>query len=167
MPTTTFTPDEIAAANAEGAARGLRACPVCADSVIWKKFHETPHYAGDVAHTLPNGHTINVQGTLHAVVLCEECWAKMTPEERWPHYEAAVRKRIGQLGSVIRNRRPHRQVENPKFDKTTVESDDNRKFLLVEGEFEDDPKDAARYAREVAAIEASLIQVRDAVLAGK
>ncbi len=139
---TPMTPELRAIRNAEGAERGCAVCPGCGDSAWGKAFHETPYYSGKMTSDPDEtGNVIVFHGTSSLAVICEDCWQGMTPAERLPHYAAKVESWKSAIPSVKR--------------KATLSG-------LV-----DDPDDVARFAKEVAAVDAVLVSVTDAVMAGK
>lgn len=139
---TPMTPELRAIRNTEGAERGCATCPGCGDSAWGKAFHETPYYTGRMTSDPDDaGNVIVFHGTSSLAVICEDCHGKMTPAERLPHCVAKVESWKSAIPSVKR--------------KATLSG-------LV-----DDPDDVARFAREIAAVDAVLVSVTDAVMAGK
>lgn len=124
--------------NAQGHANGCYACPVCGDSHWWKAFHVTPYFAGRMGGD--NGNA-SWDGELGLAALCVECFEKLTPEERLPHYQVRVSQWIEAVPSV--------------------------KPVPAAVGLQPDPGDAARYAAAMAKHERDMAAITEAVLAGK
>lgn len=124
--------------NTLWSARGAYACPLCGDSHGWKEFHETVYFEGRM--TDATGMTWMGSEALSA--LCVDCWPKLTPEERLPHYLARMEAR--KLGI-------------PSIAKLPVAG-----VGLV-----DDEADRQRFEADVAKIDATIKALTEAVLAGK
>lgn len=65
--------DVRAARNLKGRAQGFSGCFRCGDSWSWKAHHNTQFSESEACFPL-----------------CEECWAALTPEARWPYYEKLI-----------------------------------------------------------------------------
>ena len=144
--------------NAEGTANSCYSCPECGDSAGWKAFHDTPYYTGWMQSdtvTLPSGiktEPVYFHGHLGVIALCQECWQKLTPQQRLPHYE----KRVAGWQAIIR---PMKKMLPPGVDPDDADA-------VIKAVPIDEPGDAERFREESALIEQQLADVRKAVLAG-
>jgi hypothetical protein len=127
-----MTPEERTRRNAEGAERGCYACPVCGDSHWWKTFHNTAFNVGEIG----GPGSARWLGVESIAALCDDCFGKLTPEERLPHYTARL---DGWEKAVPSPRR-------------------------VRGEV--DPEDAARQRDDLARLRAARDAITAAVLGG-
>lgn len=160
-----MTDEEKAAANARGAAAGVRHCPVCLDSALWKPFHHTPFFSG----TIETGLNSSFDGELCITVLCESCWRDLSPEKRLGHYREAMDRRLENV------RKPRKLVvlqdvevqvelleDTPEGPKKVM-----RKVTRQEPVAVDNAAEIDRYEKELAEADSDWLAIQNAVLGGK
>lgn len=139
-----LSPEEIRAQkNAAGRARGCADCPICGDSYGWKNFHNVDFYVGHIVGTDGKAGT---KGSVGIAAICEECWPKLTPEERLPYLLAVIDQWIERVPGV------KKKVIHPagKFSDEII----------------DDPDDVARREDQLAELAEIRKLVTEKILAG-
>lgn len=117
-----YSDEEKTYLNADGHARGCASCPVCGDSMAWKKFHQTKYATGEVART-NNGAVVT--GSKSYSVLCQDCWESLAVADRVAAYQLAARRLYDSIKSVIRGRDAEgKPMEDPddriRYDKESA-----------------------------------------------
>lgn len=137
-----YSAEERAAKNADGAARGLAACPVCKDSILIKPLHEVIYEDGIIEiRAGQKADPVLVKGHRGQGVTCEECWQKLSINERVEVFVRASEARFSGIKSVFR--------------------------VKINGQEKNSQEDEKRYVDEYAAIEKEKNMVIDAIKAGK
>ena len=150
-----LTAEQQAAKNEQGKASGCLACPVCGDSMLWKKFHETEFFSGTITPVFA-GSPFN--GALGIMALCEECWPKLTPQQRLPYYEQRTATWLNDVKPVKKTAATRMQ---------SVVTDDCKTVQRPMQVLIDDAEDALRADGERGLIDIQREAVKLAVLAGK
>lgn len=135
----TYTEDEIKAFNAEGNRRGIAKCPACGDSRLWKAFHETKYEEGILEVDNKNRRQGEppqfIRGHKSQSVACEDCWGKMSADQRVECFEQTVDKRTDDIKTVLRIRVNDKDVNCPadeeRFKKDYAEIEAER-FAIVD-----------------------------------
>jgi hypothetical protein len=140
-----WLPGEREELNAKAKELGMMKCPTCED-YFWKPFHHVDYEEGELEiendHKRPGELQPKAKCVKSQAVMCEECWAKASPDKRAEETRKLLDKYEPALRSIIKRQ--------------------NR-----EGYFYDCPKDTERFNKEKAAIEARKLKIVECARRGK
>lgn len=157
-----MTPEEKRIQNNEtGAKHGSAVCPACGDSLFWKATHGITYFEGEIAleheRAKPGDKPPRCQGSKEMSFVCEECWPKLSIDERMRHFDALCTKRIEALRPIIY-----------MLSETIVEEtqEDGTILPMPKRTRVEDERDRARYDAQKAALQAEHDVVIAAIKAG-
>lgn len=152
--------EERTKGNEAGAKLGSRTCPVCGDSAFWKPFHDITYFEGTIEleheRARPDLQPPRCEGSKAMSFVCEECWPKLSVDDRLRKLDELTQQRIGALVPVV-YMLGDQHVEEKQGDQVVLV----RKSVRVV-----DEQDKARYERQKAAIQKDHDFVAAAIKAG-